>query len=265
MIIIYLLIAIQASAQRHIDLFSSSYIRNSTQVDYYNANATVPIQSKSKKTILLLQPYYDYWQVTGSTVLKERRFKGIGIPVTIIRSFDNENWQAILSVVFRDHDMENHAATNQYGSAVLLGFRKSNSLNYKLGLYYNREYFGNFLMPLFGIDWQISKNTQLFGVLPGSLTFEYRIKYNLYTGAAFRAVTTSYRLPDKDYLRIDDNRIGIFADIYLTRNIVLNAEAGHSVFRRFQTGNELQKSELPIDDHFYLRFQLAYRLRVTQQ
>ena len=119
-----------------------------------------------------------------------------------------------------------------------------------------------FVMPLLGIDWQISKRTNLFGILPGSLTFEHKLKRNLFAGASFRAITNSYRTPS-GYWRINENRLGCFLDYYVSKHIVMNLEGGHSILRKFTSGS---KDNVDVDweakDNLYVKLGLAFRFRL---
>jgi hypothetical protein len=115
----------------------------------------------------------------------------------------------------------------------------------------------------------------LFGVLPGSMVFEHKVSRKFYVGSSFRALTNSYRLQTidpcfsgdcsaKEYLRVDDNQLGIFADTYLSKKIVLTAETGYSILRKYRFGLKGQSIHLRNDyknDNFYCRASIAYRLR----
>ena len=88
------------------------------------------------------------------------------------------------------------------GGVLLAGYTKNTNLKYKFGVYVNNEFFGVFVMPLAGIDWRINDRNNLFGILPGRLTFELKLNNNFYAGANFRAITNSYRLDNGNYLQI---------------------------------------------------------------
>ena len=160
----------------------------------------------------------------------------------------------------------------QMGGAVLLTRKIRPGLKYQFGMYYNKELFGNFFLPLLGIDWKINDRMNLFGILPGYLTYEHRLGKKFSWGANFRTFTTTYRLETHgtayadDYLRVQDNQLGIYTDFYIAPKIVLNVEAGHTAFRRIATGIE-GKSErnteniLSERDNLYFRATLQYRLR----
>ena len=130
-------------------------------------------------------------------------------------------------------------------------------------------------MPLVGLDWKIDAKNNLFGVLPGNMIFEHKVTPRFYYGFAFRAFTNSYRqefivdpsaliLEANNYLRIDDNPLGIYADTYLSKKIVLSAEAGYTILRRYRYGFKSENVHIKTDyknDNFYFKASLAYRLR----
>ena len=112
----------------------------------------------------------------------------------------------------------------------------------------------------------------LFGILPGSLTFEHRITDRLAWGSALRTFTNSHRLVEgslvqfEDYIRINDVQLGIYSDFYLTKKIVFNLEAGHTILREFSSAKEglTGKDNLTVladKDNFYFKASLQYRLR----
>jgi hypothetical protein len=65
---------------------------------------------------------------------------------------------------------------------------------------------------------------------------------------------------------VDENQLGIFADWYVTKKIVFNIEAGHSVFRKIRTGikNET-RSDWQANDNMYAKLGLAYRIRFNRE
>jgi hypothetical protein len=127
-------------------------------------------------------------------------------------------------------------------------------------------------MALVGLDWKIDSKNNLFGVLPGYMIFEHKVASKFYYGFAFHAFTNSYREQIIDplsggsnYLRIDDNPLGIYADTYLSKKIVLSAEAGYTILRRYRYGYKYDDIHFKTDyknDNFYVKASLTYRLRL---
>ena len=102
----------------------------------------------------------------------------------------------------------------------------------------------------------------MFGLLPGSLTYEHRVQNGFYLGGTFRSITNSYRALGNSYFRVDDNQLGIYTDINITKRIVLNAEAGHSYFRKIRFGQKgVFVEDQHVNDNFYFRCMVAYRIR----
>jgi hypothetical protein len=67
----------------------------------------------------------------------------------------------------------------------------------------------------------------------------------------------------KNYLRIDDNQVGIFGDVYLSKKIVLTGEAGYTILRRYRYGFKGETINAKTDyknDNFYFRASVAYRI-----
>ena len=84
----------------------------------------------------------------------------------------------------------NDAVINQYGEYqfggyAIANYKKNARLTYKMGVYINGDFFGLFVIPLLGIDWQINEKDNLFGVLPASLNYEHKLNNHFYTGAVF--------------------------------------------------------------------------------
>ena len=157
----------------------------------------------------------------------------------------------------------------QFGGAVLNVFKKNENLKYKLGLYYNSEFFGAFFMPLLGLDWNVNSRLNIFGVLPGSMNLEYKFSPNkFHAGINFRAITSSFRINDNPYLKINDNQLKLFVDYYVTKNNVISIEAGHTIFRKFKTGIRLggknTDADLNVSEGYLFKIAYAYRIRTDK-
>lgn len=247
--------------------------RNFNQNGYRYAQAAVNLPLVLKdSSIVLVSPALEWWHLESNAMPQlPQNLYGMALPVAYVKPLRN-NWTGTLLVVQRWNGSSGFNFNDRYqlGGAVLLARKKSEALTYKFGLYYNREFFGHFFMPLAGIDWQVSLKLRLFGVLPGNLVLEKKASPSFYYGASFRATTTSYRFPNganraNNFVRIEDNTLQSFADYYLTKNIVLNAEAGHSFFRRYRIGTEAAAKkyfmEEKFNDNWLFRLSLLYRMR----
>lgn len=264
-------------AQPYVDIINVRYMpspdnglfrRNQTanSYQYFDVDLTLPIQFKKSGTVLVFSPSFENWQAT----LDDSRTmfpSGIALPVTLLTPLKNKKFLLNTTAIVRNNG-ENFSLPNtfQAGGLFLLNYKVNDKLTVKGGLYYNREAFGNFFMPLGGIDYKPDSTLNIWGTLPGSFFIEKRFKKWLYAGVTFKAVTSSYQLFGLHYLHINDNQLSLFTDVYLTKNFVLNAEAGHSILRRLRIGNTGKIKDYSFDaksnDNYLFRISAAYRIRM---
>ncbi len=240
----------EARAQPYIDLASLRYVsspakapenkgQTASPLNYFNLSFTAPIQFNNKKDALILSPFFERWQTSMDSVHVFHNFHyGLVLPVSLLMPIGHSNWNLLAMAIVR----LNYAVINQYGElqfggAAIVSYKKNAALTYKMGVYFNRDFFGLFVIPLLGIDWQINDRETLFGVLPASLTYEYKLSSHFYTGAVFRTFTNSYHDSGNNYMRIDENQLGLFYDTYLGKKTLLNLEFGHSLLRKIRTGS----------------------------
>ena len=189
----------------------------------------------------------------------------------------NEQWSMLCLVLPRINSDLNSLSPKhlQIGGISVFTYNKREDLKFKIGLYYNREYFGNFFMPLAGIDWKVNSNINLFGVLPGNFNFEYKMSRRFYTGVAYRSITGSYRLNSSSslfYVREGDkfwgyNQFEGLLDYYLRKSIVFTTGIGHTFQRKYTLYSDDHQQLMenliyrPFQDGFYFHAQLSYRIR----
>jgi len=218
--------------------------KNSFQ--YFNAGLTLPIRFKKTGGALVLSPYFENWQVNlpginQQTILPLERDhffpSGIGLPITLLTPIQHSKFLINTTMILRNNaEKINLPSSFQAGGFVVVNYKINQKLIVKAGLYYNREAFGNFFMPLGGLEYKVDSTLQIWGTLPGSFFIEKRLKKYWYAGLTFKAVTNSYQLFNGKYIQFNDNQLSLFSDLYLSKNLVLNLEAGHSLFRRIRLG-----------------------------
>lgn len=277
----FLLLAHTAAAQPYLDLASVRYSRgfdaglvrrNQQQNNFHYGNAQVqlPIQFKDS-SLLLVNPILEQWWINLPVAPSlPERLEGKVLFTAFIKP-----WTPRFTTTFALIPRWNgHGVKGtdmfQMGGLFLATFSRKPGLKYKAGLYYNREFFGNFVVPVLGIEYRVKPGLQLFGNLPGSLTLEKKVNNRFYYGASFRAITNAYRYRSLAgqplrFIRIDENQLQGFADLYLAKRVVLTTELGHSFFRRFRLGQEDSQSKYDVQEKFNDgvagRVALAYRLR----
>lgn len=287
---ILLLILVNSStrlySQPYLDIFQSKYvysldagIQNPTdqpnKYNFKNIQLNLPYVFKKDSSMLIFNPILENWHLTiYAQPGIPKNIHSLSLPLYFIKPI-SKKWSITITPTIR---------WNGYGSSIIkkefvqiggfsfLSYKKRPNLYYRIGLYYNSEFSGPFFMPLAGIDWQINKKNNLFGVLPGSMTYEHKASSWLFYGATFRAITNSYVMgpqssnnKNKPFIRIDENQLGLFASAYLKKHVVFSIESGHSILRKIRSGethSDIQyNSKEKVQDNFYGSATIAYRLR----
>jgi hypothetical protein len=266
------------SAQPYFDIANIHYINspekklfdsqdNPSDINYISVQIGLPF--KLKEDVLILNPFFERYQLklqpgTNNT----QALNSFGLPVTFLKQWKNPKWKTGFAFIPRlNGDFYKIVGSGyQFGGAVLAIYKKKENLKYKFGVYYNREFFGPFILPLLGIDWNVNERINLFGVLPGNMVLEYRFCSVLFGGINFKSITNSYRFNGLSYLKVSDNYLKLFLDCYLVKNIVINLEAGHSVLRKYTTGNtDKLFVQNKFEDGLLLKAGLSYRIRLAEK
>lgn len=243
--------------------------------DFISISANLPVEFKKGGDALIINPFFEHNR--GEVAIRDFRVVSKGLLIGFLKKELFDNWDLLSGFIVRNNKQAEQKMDDpwQWGGLLLTTWKKNKTASFKFGVYYNKEFFGNYVMPLAGLDFKINARNNLFGVLPGNMTFEHQGSKKFYYGACFRAVTNSYRLQTidpcfsgdcsgKNYLRIDDNQFGVFADGYITKKIVITAETGYSILRKYRFGFKGEHLHLRTDyknNNFYFRAGLAYRLR----
>lgn len=275
MVLIILMHSDKITAQPYLDIVNLKYTnspnaglinqnKNDIKIKYFSLGTNLPLLFKNKKDALIFSPYVEEWSSKINNNKRQRYFSA-ALPVSFSKTLPYTRWGYLLTGIVRMNDSSiNEKGRIQVGGAFIVNYKRNQNLTWKLGIYLNNELFGVFVMPLAGIDWRINKRNNLFGVLPGNLTYEHKLNEHFYYGANFRAITNSYAT-SVGYWRIDENQLGIYLDTYLNKNFVLNIEAGHSMFRKIRTGEKhISKIDLNVNDNYYFKLTFSYRVRFTK-
>jgi hypothetical protein len=265
------------SAQPYFDAASLHYINspakklngsknNPSAINYISAQAGLPF--KMDKDILLFNPFFEQYDLLIKPETGTTQLKSVGLPISFLKQWKNEAWKTAFVFIPRINAGLEAIDKNdyQFGGAILMIYKKKENLKYKFGAYYNSEFFGPFFIPLLGIDWNVNDHLNLFGVLPGNLALEYKISSIFYGGINFKSITNSYRFDRLSYLKVSDNYLKLFLDCYLVKKFVITLEAGHSVLRKYKTGNPNQPFvQQNYGNGLLFKAGLSYRIRLDEK
>lgn len=195
---------------------------------------------------LVVSPFYENRRLVYEG-FAPRNFQGVALPLTLLYTSPDTGTMFTITSVCRLNGLtfEPIDEVYQQGFAVMGNFRVNKNLRLKGGLYYNREFFSDYFVPLAGIEWKINSRMQLYGTIPNTMKWEIRFGKKLCGGLAYKSITNSYRMyNDIAYMKIMDNHAAAFCEYYLTDNVVLSAEAGHTFMRsiRFRNTSVLPES-----------------------
>ncbi len=266
-LLLYLLLfSAQGISQPFVDLFNSRF-QSFPRISYSgeskkNLSATqwqtsllAPIVRENEDVFLIGMNYsLQNFNVKGDTSFSTS-LRSHGIHVGYNKQWKNKKWKTLFLFITRANTGLNDLASTdmQYGGVLLFNYKHKDNVRYRIGLYYNREYFGNFFIPLVGIEWKINKTLNFFGDLPNSLNLEKKFNKKIYAGLIYLSITTSYRTNSTsdadDFVRegekgVGHNQLKLYVNYYLTKHLVIFAEAGRTYGRSFQLFRENIETDL---------------------
>lgn len=257
--------------------FSAPYKAVDSQknrTDDYVLNFFLPKEFKSGHTFLLRlnTEYLNTIHVSSYNYA----VASLSLPIGFQLATKNKKWKTVLLAIPKvasDFKDKIDKPDLQMGGIVLQNYVYNDQLKFKAGLYYNREAFGNFFMPLIGIDWKATERINFYGILPTNYKVEYNlIKKKLYTGLNFKSYTRSFRLSpnqNNDYVRYNEIQLKLFLDYFIYKKIVLFGEVGYALGKSpiqfmYKTDQETVVNPIfpQVKNGLVFNIGLAYRIRL---
>jgi hypothetical protein len=136
----------------------------------------------------------------------------------------------------------------QLGVMAVLKYAKRTNKSYKLGIYYNSELFGPFIVPLFGVyylspDGKFETNL----TLPFLADINYKLHQRLQVGLNFNGQVRSYHLTEvastnqPGYVVKATNELFTHLKFNLTKSLSVQTRLGYSVGRSLRVYDENDK------------------------
>jgi len=136
----------------------------------------------------------------------------------------------------------------QLGFLALLKYASSSNKNYKLGIYYNSELFGPFIVPLLGIYYlSPDKKFETNLTLPFLADMNYKLNHFMHAGLNFNGQVRSYHLTEVSssnkpgYVVKATNELFSYLKFNLNKNLSIQTRLGYSVGRSFRVYDEDDK------------------------
>lgn len=285
LLLLILLCVGKSFAQAFVDIvgfnyqsFSSTYKSNTTRqnkTDNYFLNFFLPKEFKNGNTLLIRLNS----ELLSSTIISDSSHTStlysVSMPLGMQFVSKSKKWKTAVIVIpklasdFKDATDEKDF---QLGGVFLENYQHSENFKVKVGLYYNREAFGNFFMPVIGIDWKVSDRLNMYGNMPNTYRIEYALKKNkLYAGLGFRSLTRTFRLSgsdNNDYVRYNEIQLKLFVDYFIYKKVLVFAELGYSLGRNpwqytYNTKDETFRNPVYTELNRYpiINAGFAYRIR----
>ncbi len=227
------LLSMSADAQYFVDIFSfnrQAYnIPSGAQTSDLFVNAFIPKVLKNGNTVFV-RAHYEKLSMQRDSLSAD--YSSITLPIGMQVQLKNPKWKFTGLIIPKIAGADLSAAFSdvfQIGAYSLFTVTESEKFRYKFGLYYNREFFGNFFVPLVGVDWKVSDRFSVFGTLPQSFKASYAIfPSRVNAGLAFRSMTRSFRGEDNNtFVRYNELQFKAFFDFYVTPKNVVFVEGGY--------------------------------------
>jgi len=276
----FIFLSAAASAQPYMDIASAyfqqspadnaSHSKRNMSTQLSSVFLNIPLQIDSD--YIIVNPVYENYRLTISTENDPINLTAVYMPLAWVHQYKNPKWSTVLMAIPRlSSDLNKPLDGNdfQMGGIALATYKKKETLKYSFGAYYNSEFFGDYYIPLLGIDWNINSKWNLFATLPINANLEYKMNKTVHAGLGVNLLTNSYRIENKDFLRIDDYNAKFILDIYMAKNQVISLEAGHSLFRQYRMGMmEGSKpdytADLNVSDGYQFKVAYIFRIRTDK-
>ena len=220
----------------------------------YTINVKAPLVLNDEN-LLIVGLEHQYNTVTASKSSSE--FNKLEFSSSMLQFGWEHKWNEKSKMLFMslgrlNSDLKNITGNHFQLAGLALGTTKrSENFQWKYGVYYNGEYFGPMIVPLFGFNWKMNDKWRLKTVIPMNLELSYYPSDKFRTGLFYQGVNASYRLGSNEglntyYIDKSDNNVSLFTEINLGNNIWFHLKAGYSVLRVYSVYDSMEQLGLKI-------------------
>jgi hypothetical protein len=269
-------------------VFATNYVNNTplrNRTDDFFLNFFLPKEFKNGNTLLIRLNSElintTVWDASSPGYKSDNQLFSVSMPLGFkFVAGPEKKWESIVIGIPKiASSVRNTGGSGdfQFGGIFLEQYVHSKTFKLKAGLYYNREAFGNFFMPLVGLDWKVNDRIYLYGILPTNYKAEYSlIKDKLYAGINFKSLTRSFNLGKQGYLlswyggsyvRYNEMQLKIFLDYFFYKKFLVFGEIGYTLGEspvRYDYGTDRQDNYgyySPTNRYLLFNVGFAYRFR----
>ena len=252
------------SAQDYVDLVKFDYAITplntfdsdrsaKTTLREINGNITFPLVV-NERTTLLTGINYENITASFNPGRAEESLTGVTLKLGVNKNF-NTKWSGTFMLLPRiSSDLEKLSKRDfQFGGIALMKYVKKPNLNYTFGLYGNSDFFGPFIVPLFGC-YYLSPTHRFEAnlLLPLSVDLNYRTSPNFRWGLTFDGLIRSYNINTPIANETDRYLVKSARDVYtycqykMKNGIHIQLGVGRSVGRTYLMYNEKVSLGMPL-------------------
>ncbi|MBI3511613.1 MAG: hypothetical protein HY064_13210 [Bacteroidetes bacterium] len=241
-----------------------------------------PVNIDSNSTVLLKFTAEELSSTRLDCGVERNRLYSFALPAGYQLTSKNRKWKMMGMIIPRlSSDLRGKIADDlQLGGTFLLTWQPNEKFSVKAGLYYNKEFFGNFFVPLLGVDWRPADRWRIFGLLPNNMRVEYKLGQKVYCGVAYKNYQRSYQMQTNlfmDSVHAKESEAKFFLDFYVKQKLVLFIDAGYSLKYSFVDrvegghycspnpyGSSYDGIYDRVNNNFVFTIGLAYRIRLDE-
>jgi len=237
------------NAQKRIDIFTLAGNYNFMSSEYNNNNYEAAVMANlvlpkvlKDSSIWYTSIDYQYFSVNNDTTAVSRKddFKLHGIIFRtglIYKLSSNTNIQILFVPRYMTDFNASFSESLQLGGVFMFEKVKSSTYTYRVGVLYNQELFGPYVVPVFYLDWSITSRIKITGLIPVYGKLYYQPNENISAGIHFIGLTTTYKIhePGLENYYVDRRSIdlSLFTNVHLFDNLFIEARAGYSLTRDY--------------------------------
>lgn len=265
---------------------NANYINPDVSSDpgYLALNISLPIVINDK-TAIVTGIRGNNWTLTyAPEQIWPTSYYSVGLNLGINHKFSDKNSLLFVALPKLNSDYkEIDSEAFQVGFLTTYSVRKNENFLWKVGIYYNNEFFGAFVVPIYGLDWDLNEKLNISGDLPIYGKVNYKVKENISAGLGYIALVSSYRLTG-EFNNAYTSRFAIepyvFSEAKLFKNTYFNAKAGYAISRKYPVYDKADKIDWQlsflkfgddriqlnpvIENGVFFEFGLAYKIDIPK-
>jgi len=263
--IIILFLSVSSFAQDRFDVFYVAGNYNLMQEDNLNdknyeaaimSNLSIPIVLKDS-SIWYTAVDYMYYSTPNKTLMfggnNELNFNlhGIIIRTGYIHKFNSkQSLQILFAPRYMSDFNTSFEKSVQLGGILMYEKIKNDDFTWRIGVLYNEEFFGTYIVPVVYLDWDLTSKFKIKGLLPVYAKAYIQASEKVEAGLHFIGLTTSYRINEQNFENFYVDRrsidLSLFTNIHLWDNIFFEGRVGYSLSKDYGLYAEDDKIDLGI-------------------